>query len=73
MTTMKLYDFELSGNGYKVRPLLSMLGLDDARERVNSATGETQSDAFRRINPRGQIPVLEHDGSVIWDSMAILV
>ena len=34
---------------------------------------ETLSEAFKRLNPRGQIPVLEDDGTVIWDSMAILV
>ena len=33
----------------------------------------TLSEAFKRLNPRGQIPVLEDDGTVIWDSMAILV
>ena len=73
MSKLRLYDFELSGNCYKVRLLLSMLKLDYQRVPTNSATGETQTEEFRRINPRGQIPVLVDDETVIWDSMAILV
>ncbi len=70
---MRLYDFEGSGNCYKVRLLLAMLGLSYERTTVNSAAGETLTPEFRRINPRGQIPVLEDGGEVIWDSQAILV
>jgi glutathione S-transferase len=70
---MRLYDFELSGNCYKVRLLLGMLGLDFRRVPVDSSKGETQTPAFKTLNPRGQIPVLE-DGEVrLWDSLAILV
>lgn len=70
---MRLYDFELSGNCYKVRLLLGMLGLKYERVPVDSSKGETQTPAFKTLNPRGQIPVLE-DGEVrLWDSLAILV
>lgn len=70
---MRLYDFQLSGNCYKVRLLLGMLGLDYERVRVDSSQGETRVAAFRKLNPRGQIPVLEDGKLRIWDSMAILV
>jgi glutathione S-transferase len=70
---MKLYDFERSGNCHKVRLLLSLLGLDYERVAVDTTKGESTSPAFRQINPRGQIPVLEDDGTLVWDSMAILV
>lgn len=70
---MRLYDFERSGNCYKVRLLLGMLGLEHERVPVNSATGETQTEAFKTINPRGQIPVLEDGDLRLWDSLAILV
>jgi len=73
MTTLKLYDLERSGNCYKVRLLLSMLGLDYERIPTDSTTGETLTAAFKRLNPRGQIPVLVDGETVIWDSMAILV
>ncbi len=70
---MRLYDFELSGNCYKVRLLLGMLGLDYERVPVDSSKGETQTPAFKALNPRGQIPVLEDGDLRLWDSLAILV
>ncbi len=73
MTHLTLYDMALSGNCYKVRLLLSMLGLEYTRVPINTREGETLTAEFKRINPRGQIPVLVDDGEVIWDSMAILV
>lgn len=73
MPHIKLYDFATSGNCYKIRLLLALLGLDYRRIETNSLTGETLTDEFRKISPRGQIPVLEDGGAVIWDSMAILV
>lgn len=73
MTNLKLYDFERSGNCYKVRLLLSMLELDYERIRTDSTSGETLTPEFKRLNPRGQIPVLIDGEAVIWDSMAILV
>jgi glutathione S-transferase len=73
MNELKLYDFPLSGNCYKIRLLLSMLGLPYQRETIDSTSGETQTAEFKQLNPRGQIPVLI-DGDVrLWDSMAILV
>ena len=73
MTSLKLYDFQRSGNCYKVRLLLAMLGLDYERIPTDSSVGETQTPEFKRLNPRGQIPVLIDGETLIWDSMAILV
>jgi glutathione S-transferase len=69
---MKLYDMELSGNCYKVRLLCSMLGLEYQRVAISLKDGEAESEAFLRLNPRAQVPVLDDDGIVIWDSIAIL-
>lgn len=73
MTPLKLYDFDRSGNCYKVRLLLSMLELDYVRVPIDSTTGETLTPEFKQLNPRGQIPVLVDGETRIWDSMAILV
>lgn len=73
MTSLKLYDFDRSGNCYKVRLLLSMLELDYVRVPIDSTTGETLTPEFKQLNPRGQIPVLVDGETRIWDSMAILV
>jgi len=70
---MKLYDFELSGNCYRVRLLLSLLNLKHDLAMVNLAKGEQRESWFLELNPRGQVPILDDDGTVVWDSMAILV
>jgi glutathione S-transferase len=70
---MKLYDLELSGNAYRVRLMLSLLGLKAELRTVNLMEGEQREDWFIKLNPRGQVPVLDDDGTVIWDSLAILV
>lgn len=73
MMELKLHDYALSGNCYKVRLLLSMLGCDYERVPVNILKGETMTPEFLQLNPRGQIPLLIDGGTMIWDSMAILV
>jgi glutathione S-transferase len=73
MTKLKLYDLDLSGNCYKVRLLLALLGLNYQRIPTDTRKGETLTPDFKQLNPRGQIPVLVDGEAVIWDSMAILV
>lgn len=70
---MKLYDYLPSGNGYKVRLLLSYLGLKYELVPTNILKGESQTDAFKVKNPAGQIPLLElSDGRTLAQSNAIL-
>jgi glutathione S-transferase len=70
---LKLYDLERSGNCYKVRLLLSLLGLAYERVGVGLAAGEHKQPAYLAINPLGQVPALADDGVVLRDSQAILV
>lgn len=72
---MRLYDYELSGNCYKVRLLLHLLEVAYERRSVNFFPGkEHKSDDFiANVNPLGQIPVLEDDGFLLRDAQAILV
>jgi len=70
---MKLYDMELSGNCYKIRLLCSLLGVSHESVPVDLMKGEHKQAAFLALNPRGQVPVLDDAGTVVWDSMAILV
>jgi glutathione S-transferase len=70
---MKLYDLELSGNAYRIRLMLALLGLKAELHSVNLMQGEQRQEWFLKLNPRGQVPVLDDDGTVIWDSLAILV
>ncbi|GAB6048623.1 glutathione S-transferase [Methyloparacoccus murrellii] len=70
---MKLYDMELSGNCYKVRLFCSLLGVNCESIPVDLMQGEHREAAFLALNPRGQVPVLDDAGILVWDSMAILV
>ena len=70
---MRLYDFHESGNGYKVRLLLSQLGIPHERIELDILKGETRTPAFLAKNPNGRIPLLElDDGTRLAESNAIL-
>lgn len=68
---MRLYDLDVSGNCHKIRLMLGLLSLDYTLHSLQRE--DTVSESFRAINPRGQVPVLEDAGEIVWDSMAILV
>ncbi|MBM3341621.1 MAG: glutathione S-transferase family protein [Betaproteobacteria bacterium] len=70
---MKLHLFERSGNAYKLRLLLSMLNLPYDKVLLDPAKGELKSAAFLKLNPRGQVPVLEDGGEVFWESTGAMV
>ena len=71
---LKLYDYELSGNCYKIRLLLNMLAVPYERQCVDFYPGlEHKSADFLRINPLGQLPVLADGELILADSQAILV
>lgn len=70
---LTLYDYELSGNCYKIRLLLGFLGLEHETRHVDFHPGhEHKSDRFLAINPLGQLPVIDDDGFVLRDANAIL-
>jgi len=47
------------------------LGLDYAHVKVDFATGDTQTAAHLALNPNGHVPVIDDNGFVLWESMAI--
>jgi glutathione S-transferase len=72
-TMLTLYDYLPSGNGYKVRLLLSQLGLPFKFVEKDIQKGETRTPAFLRMNPNGRIPLLQlEDGRYLAESGAIL-
>lgn len=48
------------------------LGLDYEARLIGSRTGETQTEEFRALNPKGKIPVLVDDDLVLTESAAIV-
>jgi glutathione S-transferase len=70
---MRLYDYAASGNCFKVRLLLGLLGREYERVPVDIFAGDTLTDAFGELNPLRETPVLElDDGSFLTQSNAIL-
>jgi glutathione S-transferase len=82
-----LYEKPRSGNCYRVRLMLALLGLHCERVTVNTgdmpssvlygvtrhdSAADTRTEWYLRMNPRGQVPVLTADGEPIWDSIAIV-
>ena len=70
---LTLYDHPLSGNCYKVRLLLSMLGLSYESVLVEVPKGAHREDWFTRLNALQQIPVLADGDYTAQDSQAILL
>lgn len=70
---MRLFDYKASGNCYKVRLLLALLGRYYERVPVDIFAGDTLTEEFGRLNPARETPVLALDsGDVIVQSNAIL-
>lgn len=69
----KVYGDYNSGNCYKIKLMLSLLGATYEWVPVDILNGETETVAFLAKNPNGKIPVLElEDGTCLWESNAIL-
>lgn len=70
---MKLYHFPLSGHAHRAHLFVSLLGLPHELIEVDLAAGAHKTPEFLALNPFGQVPVLDDDGTIISDSNAILV
>ncbi|MDX2167234.1 MAG: glutathione S-transferase family protein [Deltaproteobacteria bacterium] len=70
--TLRLYWHPFSIFPRRVRIALREKGVACDEVEIDLPGGATRGDAFRRLNPFGQVPVLEDDGLVIYESVAIL-
>ena len=71
---LTLYDNMMSGNGYKVRLLLTQLAIPFKRVEISVTNGETRQPEYLAINPNGRIPaVLFDDGRKLAESNAIML
>ncbi len=70
---LRLHDDPISGNGYKVRLVLTQLGLPFEYIAVDIMKSETRTPAFLAKNPNGRIPTLRlEDGTHLAESCAII-
>lgn len=70
---MRLYRFALSGHCHRVEVFLTLLGIPFVAVDVDLAGGAHREPEFLRMNPFGQVPVLEDGDTVVADANAILV
>lgn len=68
-----LHGFTLSGHSHRVQLALSLMGLPHKVVQVDLKNGAHKSPEFLKLNPFGQVPVLDDDGTALFDSNAILV
>ncbi|MDE1164201.1 MAG: glutathione S-transferase family protein [Pseudomonas sp.] len=70
---LKVYGDYKSGNCYKIKLMLHLLGREYQWVAMDILAGDTETPEFLAKNPNGKIPVLElEDGTCLWESNAIL-
>jgi glutathione S-transferase len=68
-----LYGFEKSGHSHRAELMLRLLGLPFEFRGVDLAGGEHRRTAFLQLNPFATVPVIDDDGLIVADSVAIIV
>jgi glutathione S-transferase len=68
---IKLYTFPPSTNSRKVRIALLEKGLEFERVNVDLSKREQKSPEYLKIHPFGQIPALDDEGFILYDSTII--
>lgn len=70
---LKVYGDIQSGNCYKIKLMMALLGIEHEWIPVNILKGETHTPSYLAKNPNGKIPLLEFaDGTCLAESNAIL-
>ncbi|MCG8506474.1 MAG: glutathione S-transferase family protein [Sphingomonadales bacterium] len=71
---MRIYGDSRSGNCLKAKFTAGCLGIAYEWREVDIMTGACRTPAFRKLNPAGQVPVLElDDGRTLAQSNAIML
>jgi glutathione S-transferase len=68
--TLKIYGVARS-RAFRTLWMAKELGLDYEHIKVDFGTGETRTPAHLALNPNGHIPVIDDDGFILWESMAL--
>ena len=68
---IKLYHFPLSTNSRKVRIALIEKGLEFERVPIDLSKKEQKNPDYLKIHPFGQVPALDDEGFIVYDSTII--
>jgi maleylpyruvate isomerase len=69
---MKLFGYYRSSAAYRVRIALNIKGLAAEHVAVHLRHQEQTAAGFRKLNPAGLVPALEHEGQLYSQSLAII-
>ena len=67
---LKIYGIPRS-RAFRVLWMAKELGLEYENIPIDMGKGETRTPDFLTVNPNGHIPVIDDDGFILWESMAI--
>lgn len=70
---IKLYRSVISGHAHRAELFLSLLGLPYTAIDVDLRGGQQRQPEYLKLNPFGQVPVIDDNGVIVADSNAILV
>lgn len=73
VTPIRLYRSAISGHAHRVELFLSLLDVPYEAIDIDLRAGQQKSEEFLKLNPFGQVPVIDDAGTVVSDSNAILV
>jgi glutathione S-transferase len=69
---LTVYGRKSSFNLQKVMWLVAELGVPHRHIELGGSFGGLGTPEFRTMNPHGRVPVIDDDGTVVWESHAIL-
>jgi glutathione S-transferase len=67
---LKIYGVARS-RAFRTLWMAKELGVDYEHIKVDFAAGETRRPEHLALNPNGHVPVIDDDGFILWESMAI--
>jgi maleylpyruvate isomerase len=69
---MRLYSFFRSSAAFRVRIALNLKGVAYETVTVDLPGGQHRAAEFLAVNPQATIPTLDDDGTILWQSLAII-
>jgi maleylacetoacetate isomerase/maleylpyruvate isomerase len=69
---MRLYSYFRSSAAYRVRIALNLKGVAYEQVPINLLKGEQASETYAAVNPQKRVPALDHGGTILLQSPAIL-
>lgn len=70
---VRIHAFPKSGHAHRAVLFANLAGIAHEVVHVDLAAGEHKTDTFLKLNPNGQVPVLQDGDVTVTDSNAILV